>query len=118
MGEAPVAAALGAWRQRPYSRMQLNFFRSDACPVRFCATVATCEFLHAPGGIDKLLFAREKRMASCANADFNVLPRRTRVVYGATGARDFGLVILRMNVSFHGQNRVENVGTLPSACKR
>jgi hypothetical protein len=39
------------------------------------AAVTAREFLDAAGGVDKLLFAGEKRMASGTDADFNVTLR-------------------------------------------
>ena len=76
------------------------------------AAVAAREFLDATGGIDKLLFAGEKRMASGADADFNVPLRRTRVVDRAARTGDVGLVILRMNVRFHVRKRAANLGAI------
>ena len=80
-------------------------FSGDAAAFCFGAAVAARELLDATRGIDELLFAREKRMASSANADFNITPRRARVVNRAASAADFRLVIFWMNGRFHVQER-------------
>src|SRR6476619_770023 len=59
------------------------------------ATVATREFFHAPGGIDKFLLAGEKRMAGGTDADFNVSFGRASVINRAARANDVGLLIIR-----------------------
>jgi len=73
------------------------------------ATVATREFFHAPGGIDKFLFAGEKRMAGGTDADSNVSFGRASVINRAARANDVGLLITGMNVRFHIQKRAENL---------
>jgi len=89
-------------------------FSGDAAACCFGAAVAARELLDATRGIDEFLFAREKRMASGANADFNITPRRARVVNRAASAADFRLVIFRMNGRFHVQERTGNLcGKLP-----
>ena len=89
-------------------------FSGDAAACCFGAAVAARELLDAARGIDELLFAREKRMASGTNADFNITPRRARVVNRAASAADFRLVIFRMNGRFHVQERTRNLcGKLP-----
>src|SRR4051812_999292 len=50
------------------------------------AAVTPREFLHAPRGIDELLFPGEKRMARGADADFNVPLGRARVIDSAASA--------------------------------
>ena len=80
---------------------QLSFLLS---PGRFGAAVAASEFLDAPGGVDELLFAGEKRMARGADADFNVPLGRAGVVDSTASAGDVGLEILWMNVRFHVGN--------------
>jgi hypothetical protein len=79
---------------------------------RLCAAVAARELLDSAGRIDEFLFAREKRMAGGANADFNITPRRTGVIDGTTGADDVGLIILRMNVRLHVQKRARNLSAI------
>ena len=89
-------------------------FSGDAAACCFGAAVAARELLDATRGIDEPLFACEKRMASGTNADFNITPRRTRVVNHAASAADFRLVIFRMNGRFHVQERTRNLcGKLP-----
>jgi hypothetical protein len=95
--------------QRGGYRIQLRLF---AAARRFCAAVTPREFLDSASSIDEFLFAGEKRMAGGANADFNIPPRRTRVIDGTTGADDVGLVILRMNVRLHIQKRTENLSAI------
>ena len=86
--------------------MQLRLF-GRACGLG--AAITTREFLHAAGGVDKLLFAGEKRMASGADADFNVTLGRTRIVNRAARTNDVGLKIFRMNVRFHVQKGARNL---------
>jgi len=90
-------------------RIQLRLF---AAARRFRAAVTPREFLDSAGSIDEFLFAGEKRMTGGANADFNILPRRTRVIDGTTGADDVGLVILRMNVRLHVQKRTRSLSAI------
>jgi hypothetical protein len=73
------------------------------------ATVATREFFHAPGSIDKFLFTGEKRMAGGADADFNISFGRASVINRAARANDIGLLIIGMNVRFHIQKRAQNL---------
>ncbi len=89
----------------PGYRNQLSF----AAARGFGAAVTTDEFLDPAGGIDEFLFAGEKRMTSGADADFNITPRRTRVIDRAARAHDIGLVIFRMNARFHVRRRARNV---------
>src|SRR2546430_11897524 len=104
-----------AWRVDRATRLQafsqLSFSRR-AGPSGLGATLAPREFLHPPGRIDELLFPGEKRMAGGANTDFNVPLGRARVIDSAASADDIGLVILRMNVRFHGWKRAANLGAL------
>ena len=88
--------------------MQLSLFRDAG---RFGAAVTAREFFHAAGRVDEFLFAREKRMASGADADFNVLPGRTRMVDRAARANDIGIEILWMNARFHVWKRARNLRT-------
>lgn len=87
-------------------RSQLSFLGGAS---RFRASVTAREFFNTPGGIDEFLFASEKRMASGANADFNITTRRARVINRAARADNVGLVILRMNARFHVRNGARNV---------
>ena len=70
-------------------------------PRGFGAAVALGEFFNATGGVDKFLFAGEKRMAGRADTDSNVAPGRAGVIHRAARANDVGLVILWVNVCFH-----------------
>ncbi len=85
---------------------QLTLFRSAS---RLRASVTAREFFNTSGGINEFLFASEKRMASGANADFNITTRRARVINHAARADNVGLVILRMNSRFHVRNGARNV---------
>ena len=77
---------------------QLTFFgRAHG----FGAAVTLGEFLNATGGIDKLLFAGEKRMAGRADTDSNVAPGRAGVIHRAARANDVGLVVFWVNACFH-----------------
>ena len=73
------------------------------------AAVTTREFFDAPGGIDKFLFAGEKRMASGTDADSNVSFGRASVINRAARANDIGLLIIGMNVRLHVQKRAQNL---------
>ena len=92
---------------------QLGFLFS---PRGFGAAVAAGEFFDAPGGIDELLFAREKRMTSGTNADLNITARRAGVIDCAARADDIGIVILWMNGCFHLQKEARNVAA--RSCSR
>ena len=84
----------------------------------FRRPVPAREFLDPTRGIDKLLFASEKRMASGADADFDVLLSGTSVVDRTARAGNFGLVILRMDVRFHDQETSRELSAEPPACNR
>ena len=92
-------------RERARGYSQLSFARARG----FGAAVTAREFFHAPGGIDEFLFAREKRMAGGADADFNVLFGRAGVINRAARANDIGLLIIWMNVCLHVQKRAQNL---------
>src|SRR5438132_3593313 len=93
-------------RQSGAATDQLSFLFS---PRGFGATVAAGEFFDAPGGIDELLFAREKRMTSGTNTDLNITARRAGVINGPARAHDIGIVILWMNARFNLQKEAGNV---------
>src|SRR5947207_14184486 len=82
------------------------------------AAVTACELLHAPGRIDELLFASEKRMTSGADTDSNITARRAGMINRAARAHDIGLVILWMNVCFHLRKGSRNVITHAHSRKR
>ena len=82
------------------------------------AAVTAREFFHATGSIDELLFASEKRVASGADADFNVTPSRASVIHRAARAHDIGLWILRMNVRFHVRKGARNLRRMVDFRKR
>ena len=65
-----IARAGGAMTTQ--KNRQLTLFRSAS---RLRAAVTAREFFNTSGGIDEFLFAGEKRMASGANADFNITTR-------------------------------------------
>ena len=75
----------------------------------FGAAVAPRKFFYSTSCIDKLLFARKKRMAGSANADFNVPTCRTGVIDRATGTDNIGLIIFWMNTRFHGCEGTRNL---------
>ena len=100
-------------RQSGAATDQLSFLFS---PRGFGATVAAGEFFDAPGGIDELLFAREKRMTSGTNADLNITARRAGVINRAARAHNIGIVILWMNGCFHLQKEARNVAA--RSCSR
>ena len=58
--------------------------------------------LDAACRIDELLLAREKRVAGGADADLDVALGGAGVINSAAGATDRGLVIVGMNICFHG----------------
>lgn len=85
---------------------QLTLFRGAS---RLRASVTAREFFNTSGGIDEFLLASEKRMASGANADFNITTRRARMINRTARADNVGFVILRMNARFHVGNGARNV---------
>ena len=87
-------------------------------PRGFGAAITAGEFFHAPGGIDELLFAGEKWMASGTNTDLNIATRRAGVIHRAARTDDVGLVILWMNARFHVRKRAQNVIARMILCKR
>jgi len=87
-------------------------------PRGFGAAVTPGEFFHASGGIDELLFAGEKWMASGTNTDLNIATRRAGVIHRAARTDDVGLVILWMNARFHVRKRGRNVTARMILCKR
>jgi hypothetical protein len=98
----------------PGYRNQLSFF---AAARGLGTAVTTGEFLDPAGGIDEFLFAGEKRMTTGADADFNITPRRPRVINRAARADDIGLVIFRMNARFHVRRRARNVSARANSRK-
>jgi len=96
-------------------RNQLSFFGNSAS--RFRAAVAAGEFFNTAGGVDKLLFAGEKRMAGRANADLNVPTRRAGMVDRAACADNIRLAVFRMNVRFHGGKRARTLVAAGAFCK-
>ncbi len=92
---------------------QLSFLFS---PRGFSAAVAAGEFFDAPGGIDELLFACEKRMASGTNTDLNITARRAGVINRAARAHNIGIVVFWMNACFHLQKGARNV--IMRSCSR
>lgn len=71
----------------PGQRIPLSFLSGAR---RFRAAVTAREFFDSAGGVDKLLFAGEKRMASGADADSNVGTRRAGVINRAARTDDIG----------------------------
>ena len=65
---------------------------------RTACAVTTLELVDAASGIEELLFTREKRMAGGANADFDIVVRRTSAISRAASTCDHGLVVFRMNL--------------------
>ena len=90
----------------PGYKSQLSFLFS---PRGFGAAVATSKLFDTSGGIDELLFAREKWMTSGTNTDLNIPTRRAGVIHRAARANDIGLVILWMNARFHVWKRARSV---------
>src|SRR6266700_7335660 len=114
MVSAPARHGRGvAPRKCEAATAQLSFFLS---PRRFGATVTAGKFLDAPGGIDELLFACEKRMTSGTNTDLNITARRAGVINHAARTDDIGIVILWMNACFHLQKGARNVAAPSCSC--
>jgi len=65
------------------------------------AAVTPGELLNTSGGIYKLLFTREERMAGCTNTNFDIALVGTGLVDGSAGAADVGFEIVGMDVGFH-----------------
>ena len=68
----------------------------------FRGAVATGEFLDPAGGIDEFLLAGKERMAGRADTDLDVALGGTSAIISAAGATDDALVIVGMNICFHG----------------
>jgi hypothetical protein len=83
---AVSAADQGAWHKRLYKN--LTFLRGAS---GLSAAVTAREFFYATSGIDELLFASKKRVASGADADFNVTSSGASVIHRAARAHDIGL---------------------------
>jgi hypothetical protein len=66
---------------------------------------ALLEFVHAAGGVHKLLLAGVKRVAHVANADDDDRPGGAGLDHVAAGATDFRVHIFRMNVRLHKKGR-------------
>src|SRR6266511_455725 len=66
---------------------------------------ALLEFVHATGGVHKLLLAGVKRVADIADTDQNRRLGGAGLDHIAAGATDFRIHILRMNVGFHNKGR-------------
>jgi hypothetical protein len=98
-----------------YRTAQLSF---PGRAARFRAAVAARKLFYSTSRINKFLFARKKRMTSSANADFNVLTCRARVINRAAGTDDIGLVIFRMDARFHSRERARNLPVRRSLRKR
>src|SRR5579875_1369508 len=82
---------------------------ASLCRRSFRATFAeicvfSLETLHPPGAVNQLLLAGEKGMAVRANfnVQYGVLVSRARLESVSTRADDLDLVIVRVNISFHG----------------
>src|SRR5438105_868156 len=91
------------------SNLATRSSRAGISSFAISARSATSEFFHAPGGIDKFLFAGEKRMAGGTDADSNVSFGRASVINRAARANDVGLLIIGMNVRLHIQKRANNL---------
>jgi hypothetical protein len=70
--------------------------------------VSPGKFLNSPCGIDKFLFTREKWVASCANADFDIPASRSCAIRRATCTNDRSLGVVGMNVRSHKKEREIN----------
>ena len=82
------------------SRNQLSLLGAGSGGLH--AAVATGEFLDPAGGIDELLFAGEEGVTGGANTDLDIPACRAGMIDRAAGADNIRLVVLRMNVRFHG----------------
>ncbi len=68
--------------------------------LRACVTAG--EFLDAARGIDEFLLAGEEGMARCADTHFDVALGGPCVVNRTARTRDVGLLVIGMNICFHG----------------
>ncbi len=89
-----------------------------AGPGSLGAAVAPRELLDPTRRIDEFLFTGEKRVASGADADFNVATCRARVIHGAARAHNIGLKIFGMNARFHLQKGAQNLSGSVRSRKR
>ncbi len=95
--------------------VQLSLFHG---PDSLGAAVAARELLNTTGGVDELLFPREKRMASGADADSNIRARGAGVISRTARTDDIGFLIIRMNIRLHGNNRARTIPSVPGLRKR
>jgi hypothetical protein len=102
-------------RQSGTATAQLTFFAGAS---GFGAAVAARKFLDPSRRIDELLLTREKRVASGADADFNITPGRAGVIHRAARANDIGLHVFRMNVRFHVRKGARNLRGIGDFRKR
>lgn len=91
----------------PGCSIPLTLFRG---PGSHRAAVTAREFFDPASRVDKLLLAREKRMACSTDADSNIRTRGASMVMRAARANDVAFLIIRMNARFHGQEGTPNLG--------
>ena len=70
---------------------------------------ALLKLINSAGGIDELLLAGVKRVAGVANTKDGRRFGRAGLDYIATGATDFRVDILRVQISFHIKKRAEGI---------
>ena len=87
----------------PFRKFLVGNLSALLAGLRSCVTAR--ELLDTAGGVDELLLASEEGMARRADADFDVALRGTGVIDGATRAGDRGVLVVGMNICFHGSEK-------------
>lgn len=93
-------------RQSEVAKAQLSFLFGSR---GLGAAVAPGKFLDAASRINEFLFAGEKGMTSCANADLNIAARGAGMIHRTACAYHIGFVILWMNIGLHFWKRARNL---------
>jgi hypothetical protein len=84
------------------SALKVSRFRTALFGGGRFARVFLFELLHAPAGIDELLFAGVKRVALGAHFKVQVVPGGTGGKFIAAGALNLNFFVRRMDAFFHG----------------
>jgi hypothetical protein len=93
-GRGVLCPAVRKWAGKPVEALLLGLLE---------LFVFFAEPFDAAGRVDQLLFAGKKRVALGTNFHGDVFPGRTDFEFGAAMACNFGRLVIRMNVFFHGE---------------
>ena len=87
----------------PFRKFSVGDLSALLAALRTCVTAR--ELLDTAGGVDELLLASEEGMAGRADANLDVALGGAGVVNGPTSAGDRGLLVIGMNICFHGSEK-------------